>query len=586
MPDFAGERWRGQDRAGTRSKTAGTAGTRLKVAEMNPPRLQVRMVKKSASIKRGTSPLDTFRKLLDELRGGISSISRMKGNGAPGSSRDLSMLPAATSLLRAPGGDFPAVTMSSGPRGVDFSAVTMSSGPRGVDFSRTALSSRLGLRSRPNSAAIGEKLSQSLKRVRIVSVGKGSDPLGVKLIGLQPYSGGIRHTSALREVLHPTREFRTHTKEFVPYAVKPAIREWPPAVIQSHSAATNQPHTGRRPFLSLGGLSGSAAPVKTVGLGPVRFDIPTKITPVTGADREAVRTVREPYRGHPTQFPAAARVAQILRADSLIKNGEARPNSQLQALAQAAREGRMRDVADVDPQTVQALFEDSFGGQENAQRALYTPEIHAIVERQRVAVGMVQERVRRIRGLGKKEDIGELSVKTCTDRGRRSPAQQQYSFQPSIQTKGLSIPVPSGRASTETRHVHVRSTEEKYSPALQSMAAHNDFAHLPMAMEDLKEGAEEEREIKGPEAKTARDRRLSPVLGRGGAGKSSLERSPQEVRVPSAPSASSPSQKSAPSIMTMVKSAKPSAQRLTGQLTMVTKEGIQLGTAEFEGSLT
>ena len=564
MPDFVGEGQRGSSKPGNRSKRTGPASTNL-------PRLQVRMVKKTSAIKRGASPLDTFRRLLDELRGGISSIARMKD-------KDGSRIPKAFSVRSAVSTSFKSTAPGAHP-GI------------GASSPKSA-----GIAGRPNSAAIGEKFLESLNRVRTISVGKSSDPLGVKPMELPLNSGGVRHRSTLREVLHRTREFVPGTREFVPgtrefvptSGDRPSgrhrsSREWPPVAIHPRVITQARPSTDRRPVYSSGGMSGAASPVRSVGFGSRLFDVPSKITAVTGADREAVRTVREVYRGHPTQFPAAARVAQILKADSLIKSGEARPNAQLQALAQAAREGRMRDVADVDPQAVQALFEESFGGQENAQRALYTPEVHTIVERQRMAVGMVQERVKGIRQSSKRRNIGELSVKTVHTYRKQSLIQQQIPFSPSIQPRGPSISETSGRAKTEPRVSHFkRSTEEKYSPALQAMAAHNDFAHLPMAMEDLNQGAEEEREIKGPDLKTVRDRRVNPTRRQGGVEKNSMERSPQEVSAPSLPS---PSQKSSSPLSAMVKASKPSTQRLTGQLTLVTKEGLQLGTAEFEGSL-
>jgi len=201
---------------------------------------------------------------------------------------------------------------------------------------------------------------------------------------------------------------------------------------------------------------------------------------VTTADAEAAQQVREPYTGEAHQLPAAARVAQVIRADALLRE-EGRQHPTIRALASAAREGRKRYVADVDPGFLQKTFSDAFGGATRAEQALSSPVIHDMVERHRFAVESVQRRVESIERRARQVSPAGASAGTAprrvVARRGRSPVRQSAS-PPRLPIQTASSPhhTPKG---DERTHVH----------ELQAQLSGNDFLHIPAHSERYEQEA-------------------------------------------------------------------------------------------------
>lgn len=120
-------------------------------------------------------------------------------------------------------------------------------------------------------------------------------------------------------------------------------------------------------------------------------------TKTLGADREAQSQILSgEYTGSVHHLPSAARLAQILRTESLIRAGEAQPSGIVFALAQAIREGRRREVADLNPEIVQDAMTASLGGPTRAKQLLNSPITHRLITRHQIAVEALQRDIRSI----------------------------------------------------------------------------------------------------------------------------------------------------------------------------------------------
>lgn len=120
-------------------------------------------------------------------------------------------------------------------------------------------------------------------------------------------------------------------------------------------------------------------------------------TRTLGADREAQHQVLSgEYTGSVHHLPSAARLAQILRAESLIKAGEAQPNGMIFALSQAIREGRRREVADLNPEVVQGALFSSLGGPTRAKQLLSSSMTHGLITRHQIALEALQKDIRSV----------------------------------------------------------------------------------------------------------------------------------------------------------------------------------------------
>lgn len=221
-----------------------------------------------------------------------------------------------------------------------------------------------------------------------------------------------------------------------------------------------------------------------------------RFQPVTGADREAVRQVLEPHQGgSPHHVPAPARLAQILHADRLVQRGEGRVSGELAALAQAIREGRRRDVADLDPERVQAILNSALGGQTRAQQLLSTPVAQRLIERHTTRINTVQATLREQRQREKVFSEGKYPGVIAEGRRRAAPSAAGAAYDAGRAIVAPSVPYGTGRAgvpANENARVHnampgqsdvigerpLAAGDEAYEPQLAHMAATNDDMHV------------------------------------------------------------------------------------------------------------
>lgn len=112
---------------------------------------------------------------------------------------------------------------------------------------------------------------------------------------------------------------------------------------------------------------------------------------VTGADAEARRQIIDQDDTSVGALPSAARLAHILRADELGRDGTGEPSEFISTLAAAIRAGDRRAVADVDPVKVQDAIHTSLGGATRAAQLLNTPETTRMIERYQSMVSVVRE---------------------------------------------------------------------------------------------------------------------------------------------------------------------------------------------------
>jgi len=351
-----------------------------------------------------------------------------------------------------------------------------------------------------------------------------------------------RRTEVVRERTQRLRDDR-----------KPEHPIRPPAISRSYRAF-------KRPLQRPSGARGEGARQGVFAYG--RQGI------VTSADREAAQQVHEPYTGAFHQLPAAARVAQVIRADALIRSGEGKEHPTIRALAQAAREGRKRYVADADPVHLQQAFNEAFGGATRAEQVLSTPVIHNMVERHRFAVESVQ---RRLETISRREAPGRVpntgSGTVSVRRGRGSGVRRSASPPRLASPSASSLHhTPGG---DERTHVH----------ELRAQLSHNDFGHLPSAADQAER---EERlrstspsiyaskQVRTAETKKSDRRVTPPQMPQSESGRPSM---PAPTRVSKAP-ASANQQRS--------QDAKPKQNKFTGELRMVSSTGKDIGRAEVE----
>lgn len=542
MPDFVGQRDR-----------------KLKGVKASSGKLQLKGPSLKGGTVKGPTPLEVFRKLLEDFKIGIGKLR------APHQQERVAKLQSYQALTEKLGGSF---TPSTPP----------------------AFSSQI---------KVGGKAQLQSPASSQFRGGSGS--------------------SIIREVFKRTREFgipvEKSSKEVVFSTYRPPVEllRAPVVPLTSPTPKRNRGSVSfnhsfkpdRQAFIQPIRIESAASPARGLTAQPGGFQAPSKMSLVTGADREAVRHVREPYLGRPSQFPAAARLAQVLRADSLVQVMGGRSSPQLANMAQAIREGRSREVADMDPERVMEVLGEALGGSERAQQLLYTPPVHFMVERHRQTVQMAQARAREV-GLRVEREVREKMGPARRGRSRavsvvksgligehKPPAvEANYrsgrsssppSFVGSTPFSGAIGFRPSVGEKAPAYHGDRRILDSVREPSLQALFMHNDFAHLPAAAEDLQRGAEDAaREAPAkPEIRSTVDRRTKEVRTRDEK-KLGLPESPsRDIASPSMPSASG----GGVSAVTKVEASKPSMQRLTGELKLSLKDGTALGTAEFEGSL-
>jgi hypothetical protein len=112
----------------------------------------------------------------------------------------------------------------------------------------------------------------------------------------------------------------------------------------------------------------------------------------TGADKEAYRHIFQTHDPKtPHNVPSAARLAQVLRADQILKDKDGKPtNPQVSGLAQSIRDGNRREVADINPDQVQSILSNAMGGPSKAAQSLNSPSIAGMIDRYQTNVHNLQ----------------------------------------------------------------------------------------------------------------------------------------------------------------------------------------------------
>ena len=240
---------------------------------------------------------------------------------------------------------------------------------------------------------------------------------------------------------------------------------------------------------------------------------------MTGADREAVRQVSaRHYDSSPEHLPSAARLAQILRADTLIKSGEGRKDPRIQAWAHAIKSGQRRQIADLNPRMVQAILDSSLGGSTKAAQLLHTPVIERLIERHRANISTIHEQLRQ-------SERAIVSNRAARTRRRLGLTERNAVLEAPKLDAAVGMPGPEAKPTVKetvshyaregTRHglaegsrpFNLRTgssrspvsfpdrhsnhaSEIDFEPQLRDMMATNEEAHLPLAQ------AAEQREMR------------------------------------------------------------------------------------------
>lgn len=202
---------------------------------------------------------------------------------------------------------------------------------------------------------------------------------------------------------------------------------------------------------------------------------------VTGADREARRhfdgTNKE---GSAANLPSAARLAQIVRANELMKAGELPANHSVATWAKAIESGKRRQVADIDPEYVRRILHEAVGGAAAADRLLLTPEIARMIERHHSTLVTMQGNVQA------SAKTAELTRSYRSGKARRAPTKTSpQQLQHVATTRDYhGMPAPEVAAGT-------RSTSE----ALETMLATNEEPHLAEQAQQAGQAQQDETEI-------------------------------------------------------------------------------------------
>ena len=253
---------------------------------------------------------------------------------------------------------------------------------------------------------------------------------------------------------------------------------------------------------------------------------------MTGADREAVRQVSaRHYDGSPEHLPSAARLAQILRADSLLKASEGTQHPAIKAWAHAIKSGQRRAIADLDPRMVQSVLHSALGGSTKAERLLHTPMIERLIERHRSNMTTIHEQLRQVEH-GRTPATHSARLRAKQDKLREKTSLEAPRLDGAVGVPGLAVapilnrleksapvhPVNNRSASSyaalsfRDRH-RDSATELEFEPQLRDMMATNEEAHLPLAQAAEQREAREIDKPSVPALKTdrhtARDTRFS-----------------------------------------------------------------------------
>lgn len=368
--------------------------------------------------------------------------------------------------------------------------------------------------------------------------------------------------------------------------------------IDKHSTTTTAASASQQTKLLLERLRAqmptlSSLGVATAKLPPALQERARSAAVVSGADQEAFKQFQQPYKeDDPSHVPAPARLAQILHADAAVRRGEGRPVPALHALADAIRDGRRRDVADLDPGQVKRIVESALGGQTRAGQVLNTPLIKQLVERNVNTVKVLQR---------SRQAASNSTVLSATATpGRAAVLTGDNSFKPSAQ-----------RGESFTGRAPEKQTAESHEPELVGMAGGNDDVHLHAAAARAKDSDNRESvthyrnmdRVIGDGGSASASGTSSATLNLGGTSESSgpaIGRIRGHGSVPSSVAANAQGKQSilpfdlqtpkggqAQKAISQLNADKGSDKRkeLTGKLKMIGVNGQPLGEAHLEGEM-
>lgn len=203
--------------------------------------------------------------------------------------------------------------------------------------------------------------------------------------------------------------------------------------------------------------------------------------PAGRADREAQQQLlAKEHPGAVGHMPAAARLAQVLRAEALMKSGEAKPSGTIFAAAQAIREGRRGEVADLKPEVLQNALSSSLGGPTRAKQLLSDPISQQLVTRHQTALNTLKRGIKFLDQPGtQRARVGLAGLRPTrvhagharTERDPRAPKFAAPS--PALASAAMHSSFPG--SSAESPQPPLRAETE---PDLKETLTNNEFVHL------------------------------------------------------------------------------------------------------------
>ena len=322
----------------------------------------------------------------------------------------------------------------------------------------------------------------------------------------------------------------------------------------------------------------------------------------TGADREAQKHIYESRLDpqSPASLPSAARLAQILQADRLMRSGELEAHPQIQAWAESVREGRRREVADIEPEVVHNTLVAAAGGVSQAQQLLSTPAVQQIVERHTIAL---QTHRSELRELERRLESGKPSAERkpislhessrVPHAGLAFPRQGAVANRLGSTTSLLSSPEQhdrlQGSASTSIPHERLRpmssELEQHDHEKMQHMLASNEEPHLAQVTGTERERLQ--REIRGmtvPETRSSSsDRRMVASPSESTQRTAPIAHAAVQAERGTASQITAATFKNMPAVQAQQQSRVPGNDRkeIQGKLKLINNAGAEIGVAEL-----
>jgi hypothetical protein len=222
---------------------------------------------------------------------------------------------------------------------------------------------------------------------------------------------------------------------------------------------------------------------------------------ISVADREAYMQVMSGHASNqPELLPAPARLAQISRAAELMDAGKLEKDNELYGMAQAVKEGRLREIADIPPEKVNAMLNKAAGGESNASQLFNTPLYASIVNQHNNRTKAIHEELReRVTQAGNR--AANRGGKSVFKRGDRRLGVHGFSVADRVRSNGGVVHTPRMDSKTYTASAAVASAKGSnshstsslvgagssgFESSLKNMQANNDEQHLEGLMSKIR----------------------------------------------------------------------------------------------------